>query len=332
MFGRHARLNFSFFKQQRTFAVLVILALASSAFPQEQAESAQATRSQQAQVQNLPVQQTQITIPAGTHVALVLTHPIDSKTVQKGDQIYAQTTAPVIGNDHVAIPVGTFVQGTVEKLSRHGSRGEINLQSVAFVFSNGYIASLTGGAKAESEEGTAYRNPNSGAKIGAFAAPAAGLALGAAIGSAAHTTESSTLGGTTLTANSPKGLAIGSMAGVAAGSIVSIVLLASAHHFFVDTGSAMELVLPRPISVDEAQVAAATKLPQPQLQPIVIQRTVPAPFPTPSTDTGTCYAPGSPGTPDTVIPGTPPVGNSPGTPPIVIPGTPATPPIPHPCP
>ena len=331
MFGRHAQVRLSLFKQHGRFAPLVILALASSAFPQQQADSAQATKPQPAEVQNPPLQQQQITVPAGTHVVLVLTHPIDSKTIHKGDQIYAQTTAPVIGNDHVAIPVGTFVQGTVEKLSRKGSRGEINLQSVAFVFSNGCIASLAGGAKAESEEGTAYSNPNSGAKIGALAAPAAGLALGAAIGSAAHTTASSTLGGTTLTANSPKGLAIGSMAGVAAGSIVSIVLLASAHHFCVDTGSAMELILPQSISVDEAQVAA-NKLPQPQLQPIVIKRTVPVPVPAASSETGTCYTPGSPGTPDTVIPGTPPVGNSAGTPPIVIPGTPATPPIPHPCP
>src|SRR5690348_239324 len=321
MFGSHTQVSSWFFSKIQTGFILLIVAPATiSAFSQQQPQSATSASSPTQAAPSAPRQQNDITVPAGTHVALVLTHPIDSKVIHKGDQIYTQTTAPVIGNNHVAIPAGTFVQATVDKLSRQGSRGEINLQSISFVFPNGYVASLSGDAKAQSEEGTAYRNPDSRAKIGAFAAPTAGLALGAAVGSAAHTTESSTLGSTTLTARTPKGLAIGSMAGLAAGSIVSIVLLASTRHFYVDTGSAMEIILPRPISLDATQVAAAIRVPQLQIQPIVIKRTVPVPVPTSSTDTGTCYTPGTPGTPDTVIPGTPPVGNSPGTPPIVIPG------------
>jgi len=52
----------------------------------------------------------------------------------------------------------------------------------------------------------------------------------------------------------------------------------------------------------------------------------------PNTDPGTCWTPGTPGTPDIDIPGTPAIGNSPGTPSTHIPGIPATPPTPHPCP
>ena len=332
MFGRRAQVSSRLFC--KTYPVLVLfLSLSISAHSQQQTQPAASPSSGSQVIKEGAVeQQKEITVPAGTRIALVLTHPIDSKSIHKGDLIYAQTTAPVIGNDHLAIPAGTFVQGSVGKLARQGTRGEITLESVAFVFPNGYIASLSGAAKAQSEEGTAYRNPNSGAKIGALAAPAAGLAVGAAIGSSVHTMESSSLGGRTLTASSPKGIAIGSMVGLAAGSAVSIVLLASAHHFYVDAGSAMQLVLPRPVSLDAAQVAAAARMPQSLVQPIVVKKIVPVPFPSGSTNTGTCYTPGSSGTPDTVIPGTPPIGNSPGTPPTVIPGIPATPPTPYPCP
>src|ERR1700745_310808 len=40
-----------------------------------------------------------ITIPAGTRLTLVLTHPVDSRTTHVGDQISAQITAPVIFNE-----------------------------------------------------------------------------------------------------------------------------------------------------------------------------------------------------------------------------------------
>jgi hypothetical protein len=51
-----------------------------------------------------------VTIPAGTRLALVLSHPVDSKTVHRGDEIYAQITSPVAMADRVVIPAGTFLQ------------------------------------------------------------------------------------------------------------------------------------------------------------------------------------------------------------------------------
>jgi hypothetical protein len=333
MFGRNAQISLLFNHSRASLIVTVVLAMATFTFAQQQAQASQSSSSPaQSLAQTALTQPKAVTIAAGTHVALVLTHPLDSKSTHKGDQIYAQTTAPVLANDHVAIPAGTFVQGTVEKLSRNGSRGEMVLQSVAFVFQNGYIATVSGGANAESGEGTAFGNPDSGTKALAISAPFAGMGIGALIGSAAHTSQSSTLGATTVASSTPKGLAIGSIAGLAAGAIVSVVLLASSHHFYVDTGSAMDMVLPRPVSIEEAQFAAALRAPRVQIQPIVVNRIAPTPVSSSSVDSGTCYTPGTSGTPDTVIPGTPPVGDSPGTPPIVIPGIPASPEIPHPCP
>src|SRR3954463_7290136 len=150
-------------------------------------------------------QRTTITIPAGTHLALALTHPVDSHSARRGDEIFAQTTSPLIVSNQVAIPAGTFVQGKVDKMTRRGTRGELLMQSVSVVFPNGYVATIKGPSSMESDEGTAWSNPSSAEKAGIFAAPLAGLGIGAAIGAAQHTTQSSTLGGTTLTSSTPKG-------------------------------------------------------------------------------------------------------------------------------
>ena len=270
-----------------------------------------------------------ITIPAGTHLALALTHPVDSHSTHRGDEIFAQTTSPLIVADQVVIPAGTFVQGKVDRMARRGTRGELLMQSISVVFPNGYVATIKGPLNMESDEGTAWNNPSSAEKAGIIAAPFAGLGIGAAIGAAQHTTQSSTLGGTTLTSSTPKGLAIGSLVGLAAGGAVSLVLLARSHHFYVQEGSPLDLSLPQPVTLAQIQTphtegTTASTPPAPSGVP-------PSPMPA-SADHGTCYIPGRPGTPPTYIPGTPGTVDSPGTPATYIPGTPPTPPIPYSCP
>jgi hypothetical protein len=290
---------------------------------------AQEVPTQTAQAETRAPEESPITIPAGTRLALALTHPLDSHSIHRGYQIFAQTTSPVIVSNQVAIPAGTFVQGRVDKLSRRGSRGEILMQSISVVFPNGYVATINGPLNMESDEGTAWNNPSAAEKTGIFVAPFAGLGIGAAIGAAQHTTDSSTLGGTTLTASSPKGLAIGSLVGLAAGGAVALVLLARSHHFYVQEGSPLEIALPQPVTLAQTESAEAEHAAVPvQSLP---KRPPPSPMPA-SVDHGTCYIPGSPGTPATYIPGTPAIGDSPGTAGTYIPGVPPTPPIPYPCP
>jgi hypothetical protein len=124
------------------------------------------------------------------------------------------------------------------------------------------------------------------------------------------------------------GAAIGGGVGLAAGLLIAT----SSHHFFLDVGSPVEMVLNHSLTLRQDQVAEAVRQsaehPTPE-QPVA-QR--PVFTPPPDTDPGTCWTPGTPGTPDIDIPGTPAVGDSPGTPPTHIPGIPATPPTPHPCP
>jgi type IV secretion system protein VirB10 len=254
---------------------------------------------------------------------LVLTNPVSSKTTHRGDEIQAQTTAPIAVGDHVVIPAGVFVQGTVDKLTRNGSRGEMLMESVKVIFPDGYVANITGPITIESEEGTAWRAPSGGAASGAFIAPFAGLGVGALIGNAAHTTDSSSLGAMTITHSSPKGIAIGTTVGMAVGAVVAIAILAHSRQFFVEVGAPMEMTLPQPVTLSQTQVQDAVR--EAQEHPVAVPMPSPRPLPAPpqeNTDHGTCF---TPGTPDTVIPGMPASDTSPGTPSTVIPGTPATP-------
>lgn len=212
--------------------------------------------SPQAPSQNSPP----ITLPAGTPFVLVLTHPIDSKTVHRGDTVFAEITAPVLAEDQVVIPPGAFVQGKVEKLTRQGSRAELLMQSLSVALPDGSVVNIKGPLEITSGEGTAWRNPSTGAKTGAVLAPLVGLGLGTAIGAAAHTTQTNTFAGMTMTSQSLKGVTIGSITGLAAGTIVSFALLARSHHFYVGEGSPLELTLPRPATVGGGQVAQSARL------------------------------------------------------------------------
>jgi hypothetical protein len=198
------------------------------------------------------------TLPAGTQLALILTHPIDSKTMHRGDAVFAQITDPVSEGNQVVIPAGAFVQGKVEKLTRQGSRAELLLKSVSIALPDGYVFNISGPVEMESGEGTAWRNPSSGAQTMALLAPFLGSGLGTAIGAAAHTTQTSSLGGMTITSSTPKGMAIGGITGLAAGSVVSLILLARSHQFYVPDGSPLEIVLAQPVTLARGPAGDAT--------------------------------------------------------------------------
>lgn len=292
---------------------------------------------------------TTITVPAGVSIALVLMHPIQSRYVHRGDDIYAQTTSPVVAGNEVVIPPGTFVQGKVDKISRQGGRAELYLQSMSITYPDGYVAPVTGPLTLESGDGYALKDPGKGRIVGAFALPAAGLGLGALIGHSVANSQPTTTTNTlppgcsglppfcvtssfTTPASTLKSTAIGSMVGLAAGGVASLALVLNTRNFFLDVGSPVEMVLQHPLTLEEDQVAEAIKdavqHPAPP-QPISPRPQIAMP---PDNNSGVCWTPGTPGTPDIDIPGTPAVGGSPGTPPTHIPGIPPTPPVAHPCP
>ena len=134
------------------------------------------------------------------------------------------------------------------------------MQSVSVALPDGSVVNIKGPLEITSGEGTAFRDPSDGAKAGVVLAPFIGGALGTAIGVAAHTTETMPFGNSTITTSTPKGMAIGSITGMVAGSIVSVVLVARSHHFYVGEGSPLEVTLPRPLTVGSAQTAESAQL------------------------------------------------------------------------
>jgi hypothetical protein len=265
----------------------------------------------------------------------VLTSPVASKTVHRGDTIYAQTIAPVTVDAAVAIPAGSFVQGVVEKLKRNGNRAEIHLQSVSVILPGGYVAQVAGPLQVESDEGTAWRVATKGGVVGAIAAPAVGAAGGALIGHSFNSSSGTTVNGLTINPSRLQSTAIGSMAGLGAGAAVGLVLLTRTRQFYVDAGSPMQMTLPQALTLEQDKIGDMTGpgQSQPLVTPVVRRPVGPVFNPSvPGSSTShTCYTPETPGTPPTVIPGTPAIGDSPGTPDIVIPGTPAIPGSPYPC-
>jgi len=330
--------------QAAAIAMIVLLALPILA--QTQSAPDEQKNLQQIQADNRPPT---VTIPAGTTVALVLTEPIQSRVLHRGDDIYAQVTSPVDAGNEVAIPPGTFVQGKLDKIDRKGGRGELRLLSMSITFPDGYVAPISGPATVETSDGYALRDPGPGRGGTAVALAFGGAGLGALIG---HSVGSST---STLTTTLPPGCTgpppgclsssmttpgrkgidtgIGTTVGGAIGALAGIAVLGSSRHFFVDVGAPIELTLQQPVTLPQDEVAKAVQQSADHsvaVQPIA-PRPVPPPLPDTPTDHGTCWTPGTPGTPPTVIPGAPGADGIPG-PPTIIPGTSPTPGTPYPCP
>lgn len=327
---------------KRPTLALTALALASlPGIAQEQA----VTGDPQAQIQKETV-----TIPAGTRVALVLTHPVQSRVIHRGDDIYAQVTAPVNSGEQMVIPPGTFIQGRVEKLEQRSGRGQLHLQSMMITFPDGYVTTIHGPVTWMSDEGYGIKDPGNGRATAAIALPLAGAGLGALMGhSAANTTPQTITNSlppgcvgpppgclsTSMTVPRSAGQAtvIGAALGGVAGTVGSLFLIFSSHHFYLDAGAPVDVVLPEEVSLKQSEVSKAVH--QAAEQPVAPREVAPRPVPPPPPITpvnhGTCYTPETPGTPPTVIPGTPGPNGIPG-PPTVIPGTPARPGTPYPCP
>ena len=63
---------------------------------------------------------TELVVPAGTKVPLALKHAVSTKSAREGDSVYAETTFPVVQDNRVLIPAGTYVQGRISHVQRAG--------------------------------------------------------------------------------------------------------------------------------------------------------------------------------------------------------------------
>jgi Bacterial conjugation TrbI-like protein len=184
----------------------------------------------------------QISIPAGTKVPLALKQAISTKNAHEGDAVYAQTTFPVVINERIVIPPGTYVQGRISHVQRAGrvkGRAEVLMHFTTLIYPSGYTVVLPGavdnvpGAEKSSmsgSEGTIRADSQKGQKIGTVASTGA---TGAVVGGLS---------------NGGKGALIGAGIGGAAGT--AIAMLTRNNEVKMDAGTTLEMIIQRDVQLD----------------------------------------------------------------------------------
>ena len=196
-----------------------------------------------------PTQPKTIVVPAGTQVLLHLRSPINTKNARVGDAVYCETAFPVTQDNVMIIPSHTYVKGQIMRVQRPGrvkGRAELQFNFNTLIFPDGYTIQLPGSlqnvpgsdnSSMSDEEGTVKANGQKG-KDAETVATTAGA--GAAIGG--------------LSTATVKGAAIGGGIGGAVG--LAKVLLTRGQEIRLETGTAVEMVLQRPLAIDPTHAAA----------------------------------------------------------------------------
>jgi hypothetical protein len=191
----------------------------------------------------------EITIPAGTRIPVRLKNAISTKSSHEGDPIYAQSTFPVVVNDHIVVPAGTYVQGKISQIRPAGrlkGRAEVLVHFTTLIYPSGYTVILPGAiedapgvdkAHTKDKEGTIQADSDKAKTAGTIAAPAA---QGAIIGAVTH-------GG--------EGALIGAGIGGAVGT--TIAALSHGNEVRMGPGTTLEVVLQRDVSVDAHRIKAS---------------------------------------------------------------------------
>jgi hypothetical protein len=192
-------------------------------------------------------------VPAGTKVPVALKHAISTKGTRTGDAVYAETTFPVVANNRVLIPAGTFVQGRISEIQRGGrikGKAQVLMHFTSLIYPSGYTVILPGAVEnapgldktgVKDQEGTLQKDSQTGSKVGTIATSAG---TGALVGGLSQ-------GG--------KGALIGAGVGGAVGTVIA--MLTRGDDVKMDAGTTIELVVQRDIPLDASRVPNVTRAP-----------------------------------------------------------------------
>ena len=194
-------------------------------------------------------------VPAGAKIPIQLRQPISTKSAQPGDPIYAQTTFPVVSDGNMMIPAGTWVQGVVDRVKRAGrikGTAELQFHLTTLIYPNGYTLNIAAAidqvpgdpTSAIREPGTVKHDSEKGKDLQRVGEAASqGGQIGALAGAAASP--------------SIRGLGVGGLTGIAAGTLIALLARGSDVRF--ETGTAVEISLSHPMAIDPARVTGAPR-------------------------------------------------------------------------
>jgi hypothetical protein len=192
-----------------------------------------------------------LVIPSGTKVPVLLQHAITTKSAKEGDPVYAQTAFPVVANEHILIPAGTYVQGRISRVQRAGhikGRAEMLLHFTTLIYPNGYTVLMPGAidsvpgtdnTKMKDPEGTIQHESQKG-KDAEKVATAAGKGAGGGA-----------LAGGLISRSSG-----GALAGAGAGAVLgtALALFARGDDVRLERGDTVEMIIQRDVPLDSARI------------------------------------------------------------------------------
>jgi hypothetical protein len=199
-------------------------------------------------------------VPAGTKVLLQLRSSVNTKSARPGDGVYLASAFPVVVGNRVLIPAGVYVQGVVDRVERAGhvkGRAQLDMHFTSMIFPNGTVVeipglvnSLPGASKQKVKddgEGTIEQEGDKARNMGKVAEVTvpAGTTGGAIGGGLSGHPIAGTLGG------------MG--AGLAAAGIVA--LFTRGADVNIEAGSQVEMVLQRPLVLEEENLNAGAGSP-----------------------------------------------------------------------
>lgn len=216
------------------------LVTGGSLFAQEASQAAAPPQTQAASSQTQSSDR--LIVPTGTRLPLVLHNAVTTRNARPGDPVYLETLFPVVINDRILIPAGTYVQGEIQEAKRPGKvkrPGEIRMRLNSMILPNGYTVDFnavpintgTGGDKSTDSEGKIEGNTDKGADAGTVIKP---------------TVTTAVIGG--IATRSAKGAGIGAAVGLAA------VLLTHGPELELPRGTTVDVVTDRTIYLDPGRV------------------------------------------------------------------------------
>ena len=205
-----------------------------------------------------------IVVPADTTIPLILENTINSKSAYVGQAIYCESIYPITVGNHIIIPKGSSVRGTVTQVERPGhvkGRAQLGLRFDELILPNGTTRHLRATLSGFGSAGNDKFKPNEGKIEG-----------GGSKGKDAETVARTTIPGAEIgtivgaAKGAPlAGLGIGSAAGAATGLIW--ILATRGKDVVLPHGTSLELQLTQPVNFDREEVEPPSRYDSGPLMP-----------------------------------------------------------------
>jgi type IV secretion system protein VirB10 len=195
-----------------------------------------------------------IVVPEGTRIPATLSSSITTKSARRGTAVRAVTAFPVTVGTQVAIPIGTYMEGVIDKVTRGSSDiSSLHIHFTRMVYANGYTVDIDGintDAKAMRPQFDRGSNSLEPAAFASESAPHLVLV-------AQQSPEPPPLPHPGPSMGTAIGIGVGLTAAGIIGAILAVHHSRASNGVLFDAGTQFEMVLQSPLTLNAASVAAA---------------------------------------------------------------------------